>query len=53
MSFKDFLRSCSEETTAGDIASVDTKIPDRPKDPEPVARKPPKKNKCTEEPKEK
>ena len=31
MSFKDFLKACSEETNSGDIASVDTTICDSSK----------------------
>ena len=33
MSFKDFLKACSEETNSGDIASVDTTICDSSKKP--------------------
>ena len=33
MSFKDFLKACSEETNSGDIAGVDTTICDSSKKP--------------------
>ena len=45
MSFKDFLKSCSEETSSADIAMVDTCIPSKPckVDPEKPKVKKPKK----------